>query len=1155
MDIALQSPFGAEALGLLILLAGTILLYLSIRERYLVPWIAGWAMYSLSKLFVAISNYDRSLIWVVLGNAFLPLAAALFATAILIYVGGNRRMLLIVVWTLAGIGALLGATTATQFPDSSFLAVVFWFCWSLELWLAAWQLVKFARGRGIIGHWILAATLFFLHVGPRRTWSNVDVVIDLLLGISMMMVVLDGSKLQVRRLAVLNSITRVISGSEEFNSILEIALQELMSVAGAKSAWFRILEEGRLNLVVHKNLSPAFVAGVPSIDLSQSMAGNMLRAGTVGILPVRQSLPQVRARMIAEGIHHLVVVPVLGKSSPIGVMALGMAHYRNYTDDDYSFLKAAANQLGLAAENRRLVQQLVRSRNEWASTFNSMPDHILVHDSAYRILRTNLSLLTRLRRSKDSVIGRHCREVLPGAGVKWSFCPYCELPETSATTEIDPCFGGFSVVSTSAYSDEHLSEGGTVHVIKDTTEIKAAEERYRTLFNHMQEGVFVSTPEGRVTDCNEAFVRMLGYGGKEEVLKLDVGKSLYAHHTDRTEFLRQMAHYGFVRNFEYVLRRKDGTEVNVIESSFATRSDDGKIERYQGVVLDLTEKKKAEDEIRRRNRELHALNNIAVTFNQSFDLEEILHLTMLQIAELFANDTAGVYLFEEESGAMRRKAGYGYRSSLVTGQEMFTLPPDFVEQVKQRRLELINSRTKIDFPEIIQKIVQAEKLSSWLWVILWRKEKVLGLLGTSSRTVREFSASEENVLIAIGRQLATTIEKIHLYDETRKAYEDLRRTQEQLLQSEKMSAVGQLISGVAHELNNPLTAIIGYTQLLETEELQERSSEYVQKLLKQAQRTQKIVQNLLSFARQHKPHRTHVDLRNVIEDTIALRDYDLKVNNILVERDFHPTLPSVIADPHQLEQVYLNIINNAADAMMENGRGGLLTIRVYAENGHVVCEFHDTGPGINDTKHAFDPFYTTKSVGKGTGLGLSICYGIVKEHGGEISAQNHPHGGAQVQLRLPVAVGERPLTEGERIVARRESRLDGRVLVVDDEEIVLDYERDVLTAAGLEVIVATSGEQALEYLQQQSFDIVLLDSKMPGTCTSEDIYRWIQKYHPDQAAKTVLVLSNVSDPGVRVFVDATKIMCLVKPFEVPDLLALVRRVLRMARVTMPTLSN
>src|ERR1051326_3269254 len=150
-----------------------------------------------------------------------------------------------------------------------------------------------------------------------------------------------------------------------------------------------------------------------------------------------------------------------------------------------------------------------------------------------------------------------------------------------------------------------------------------------------------------------------------------------------------------------------------------------------------------------------------------------------------------------------------------------------------------------------------------------------------------------------------------------------------------MSAVGQLISGVAHELNNPLTAILGYAQLLESEKLEPRVEDFIQKLHKQAQRTQRIVQNLLSFARQHKPKRVHVDLRSVMEDTISLRDYDLKVNNIALERDFEPVLPSVVADPHQLEQVYLNIINNAADAMLDGFGRGLLRINIFTENGHV----------------------------------------------------------------------------------------------------------------------------------------------------------------------------------------------------------------------------
>jgi len=825
---------------------------------------------------------------------------------------------------------------------------------------------------------------------------------------------------------------------------------------------------------------------------------------------------------------------------------LGIRSFRAHRGDERAFLKAAAKQLGLAVENHRLADRVEQSRSEWAGTFDSIPDSILVHDSDFRILRANQALLRRLEMPFVDITGQLCESVMPGAGMNWTRCPYCAHADCSG--EEDPCFGGYSVVSTSPYANEAMTRAGTVHVIKDITEAKASEERYTSLFNHMHEGVFASTPDGKLVDCNEAFVRMLGYSHKEEVLGLDVLQSLYVDNEDRKKFLSEMSRQGFVRNFEYRLRRKDGKELYVIESTFATRDPGGHVERYQGVVMDVTEMKHAEDEIRRRNRELYVLNNIAVTFNQSFDLDEILQLIMLQIVELLGTDTASVYLFDDQTNELHKKAFYGHRSAIVMENDVFMLPADFVEALRASHTEIVDHKSPGKLPEIITDIVTNEGLHAWMWVVLWRKEKMLGVLATSSRAVRDFNRSEEGVLIAVGRQLATTIEKIQLYHETRRAYEDLRRTQEQLLQGEKMSAVGQLISGVAHELNNPLTAILGYAQLLESEKLDARVHEFIQKLYKQAQRTQKIVQNLLSFARQHKPQRVHVDLRSVMEDTIALRDYDLKVNNISVQRDFEAMLPSVIVDPHQLEQVYLNIINNAADAMLDGRNGGTLRIKIYSDNGYVVCDFHDSGPGLNDPKHVFDPFYTTKSVGKGTGLGLSICYGIVKEHGGDIAARNHPTGGALIQVRLPVAVGKKPLSEGERIVARRESRLEGQVLLVDDEEAVLDFEREVLTAAGLTILTANSGAQAIEYLSHEVIDAVFLDSKIPGDWSSEDVYRYMEKHSPELVRKTILVLSNVSDPAVRTFVDATQIFCLVKPFEVADLLAVARRVLRRAQV-------
>lgn len=1142
MDLTLQPAFLAEMSTLLILLAGAVLLFSSFRERYLLPWIAGWSVFTLSKVFLALSSSRVAPSWTALAYGSHVVAVGLFAIAVFLYVSQRKLLLPSILALCAALPLEVAYTLWRPYPALHYLALTL--CWLVSL-VASAQLVRFAWGRASVGRWLLAAMLLLLHldaVGSVHLFVGTDVFVDLLLGISMMTIVLDDSRIQVQRLDALNTITHQISDSREFEPTVGTILEELTKITRAKAAWFRMLEGDKLTMAAHRGLSQPFVEKVAIIETTRSVSGLALREGEVYVVQASASPPEIREALTGEGIHHLLLVPVEGKHARVGMFVLGMPWFRAYTGREKNFLKAAAKQLGLAAENRKLLQQVVHSRNEWASTFDSIPDFILVHDLEYRILQANGALLGRLKRSREQTVQRLCEEVLPGAGVNWKGCPYCAHAECGG--EEDPCFGGYSVVSTSAYTGEDHSRGGTVHVIKDITESKAAEERFTSLFNHMHEGVFVSTPEGKVLDCNEAFVRMLGYDSKEEVLNLDVAQSVYVDMEDRKKFLSEITRQGFVRNFEILLRCKDGRKIHVIESSFATLDPGGKIERYQGVVLDVTEMKRAEDEIRRRNRELYVLNNIAVTFNQSFDLDEILQMIMLQMVELFATDTAAVYLFEEETNTLVKKSSYGHRSSWAAESERVALPAEFIATVKANHAEIIDQEQMPRLPEVLRRAVELEGLRSWLWVVLWRKEKILGVLASSSRTNREFTRSEQGVMIAVGRQLATTIEKVQLYNETRQAYEDLRRTQEQLLQSEKMSAVGQLISGVAHELNNPLTAILGYTQLLETETLEPRVEEFIQKLRKQAQRTQRIVQNLLSFARQHKPKRVHVDLRSVVEDTIALRDYDLKVNNIAVERDFEPVLPSVVADPHQLEQVYLNIINNAADAMMDGGRGGRLRVSIYTENGSVVTAFHDSGPGIFDPKHVFDPFYTTKGVGKGTGLGLSICYGIVKEHGGEISAQTHAAGGALLQVRLPVAVGEKPVTERDRIVARRESRLEGSVLLVDDEEAVLDFEREVLAAAGLKVFTVTSGEGAVDYLKNEDFDVLLLDSKIPGTTSSEDVFHWIEQHRPELVPRTVLVLSNVSDPRVRAFVDATKIFCLVKPFEVSDLLAVARRVLR-----------
>ena len=343
---------------------------------------------------------------------------------------------------------------------------------------------------------------------------------------------------------------------------------------------------------------------------------------------------------------------------------------------------------------------------------------------------------------------------------------------------------------------------------------------------------------------------------------------------------------------------------------------------------------------------------------------------------------------------------------------------------------------------------------------------------------------------------------------------------------------------MAHELNNPLTAILGYAQLLESADLDQSSADYVRKLFKQAQRTHRVVQNLLSFARQRKPQKQEVDLRKVLEESLALREYDLKVNNVSVERDIPEDVPSVVGDPHQLEQVFLNITNNALDAMVESSGSGVLKVRMFKKDAYVCVEFDDSGPGIKDPTRIFDPFYTTKQVGKGTGLGLSICYGIVKEHGGEIMARNRDEGGATIAIRL-LASGK-PALPDSPAPTRRETVLKGRVLLVEDEEAVLEFERDVLIGAGAEVTTSMTAEDAQQCLRHGSFDVIVMNGRMPGGCSAPEMYDWIKTTSPGLEKGLLLTFSTVIDAETRDFLQQHGLPSLAKPFEVADLISQVR---------------
>ncbi len=384
-----------------------------------------------------------------------------------------------------------------------------------------------------------------------------------------------------------------------------------------------------------------------------------------------------------------------------------------------------------------------------------------------------------------------------------------------------------------------------------------------------------------------------------------------------------------------------------------------------------------------------------------------------------------------------------------------------------------------------------------------------------------------------------------------------RRLEAQLLQAEKLSAIGQLVAGVAHELNNPLTSISGYTQLLMREKnLSDTVREDLTHIHRQSERAARIVRNLLVFAREHKPERKLINLNDVLRDTLTLRAYQLRVDNITVVTDLDPNLPQTVADPFQMQQVVLNLINNAHQAMISKGGQGRLTLRTavvandlvegVAAPQMVMFSIGDTGVGIPaaDLTRIFDPFYTTKPVGQGTGLGLSICFGIVQEHSGRIWAESEVGVGTTTIVELPLRaeLGEQADAPSPGGAPEEAEPPHCRVLVVDDEEPVGALVARLLRDLGHEPVVANNGLDALTLLGQQSFDLVLADVKMPGMSGFE-LHQTIRQRAPDLASRVVFVTGDTMSAATQARIAQSGNPFIAKPFSLEQLEALVRTML------------
>src|SRR5438093_883990 len=419
-----------------------------------------------------------------------------------------------------------------------------------------------------------------------------------------------------------------------------------------------------------------------------------------------------------------------------------------------------------------------------------------------------------------------------------------------------------------------------------------------------------------------------------------------------------------------------------------------------------------------------------------------------------------------------------------------------------------------------------EPPGSWIGVPL-----VAAALAEPAATQAEIRAGERTLSFTAIAMAEPGSAVLVIEDQTER-----RRLQEQLIQSEKMSAIGQLIAGVAHDLNNPLASVVGFSDFLaEVGDIPPQFAEPLQVIRQEAERAATIVKNLLSFARSQEGERKLQPIGPIIESTLALLRNQLMANKVEATLEVDHGLPDVEVNGNQIKQVFVNLINNANQAIASDAPSGRIWVTAKRLREGVAVSITDSGPGMTEelAGHVFEPFFTTKGEGEGTGLGLSICQGIVKEHGGRITLDTKPGGGATFTVELPGGA-RAPLAEPAPAPVAAGKRL--RILVVDDEPHILYYMRATLESWGHAVEVASDGAYALERAIAGDFDVIICDLRMPHL-SGREMYQKLARHDPRAAERIIFATGDTVRGDTLQFLETLGRPYLHKPFTLAELRA------------------
>ena len=512
--------------------------------------------------------------------------------------------------------------------------------------------------------------------------------------------------------------------------------------------------------------------------------------------------------------------------------------------------------------------------------------------------------------------------------------------------------------------------------------IKDSEEKLRTLFERVRHGLFISSKEGKFLDCNQALLEMLDYPTKEEFLNIDIAQDLYVNPEDRKTFQERIERDGYVKDMEVEFKKKNGDKITVLLTGHSIKNEKGEIIGYQGINLDISERKRIENELREAN-------------------EFFMNLIESSVDGIIAADMKGnIFIFNKGAEALTK-----YTAEEVIGKAPIAeIYPEGVAK------------------EVMKKLRSPEyggvgKLAPTQFIVLNKAGEKIPI-----------QLSATLIYDGTGKEIAS----VGIFTDLRPRLmmeKKLQETHVQLVSSEKMASLGKLAAGIAHEINNPLGGILIYSSLM-IEDLSEEDSKRgdLARIVQEAGRCKEIVKSLLEFARQTETKMEPTDINRAITDGLFFLENQALFHNIRIVKNLDPSLPLATGNAGQLKQVFMNIIINAAEAMHGNGE---LTISTYpaSDRNSILMEFTDTGEGIPEENFSriFEPFFTTKDVGKGTGLGLATSYGIIEDHGGKIFVKSKVGEGTTFTIELPAypvnrteseekQPAIRPIDEGEERV-------------------------------------------------------------------------------------------------------------------------------------------